>query len=87
MTVGHQYAPFVKLLIFSKLAEILEWYKFKNILLVPDFVNPALRELVMRLRNTVWSFIGLICGIRYTANVDLDWIPIMGNHEPGGSSL
>lgn len=87
MYVGHMYSPFLRLLMATGILELLEMLKVYNFLLIPTYFSPLLRYVMIHMRHFVWRFIGLICGIDEVIRADLSRMPVMGNHEPGGSSL
>jgi lysosomal acid lipase/cholesteryl ester hydrolase len=62
MYIGNMYSPYLRLLIRLGIFDILEFFNFKNFLLLPRFFNPTIRFIAIRLRHLVWRVIGLICG-------------------------
>mmetsp|Transcript_6606 Transcript_6606/g.7352 ORF Transcript_6606/g.7352 Transcript_6606/m.7352 type:complete len:406 (-) Transcript_6606:42-1259(-) len=87
MYVGNMYSLFFRMLINVRLLEIMEFFKFKNFLILPQFFSPVIRYIAMHFRTTLWRVIGLLCGVDKKIYGDLDRMPVMGNHEPGGTSI
>uniref|UniRef100_A0A7S3NBS5 Lipase n=1 Tax=Euplotes harpa TaxID=151035 RepID=A0A7S3NBS5_9SPIT len=87
MYVNHMESPIATLAVTLKLDMIFKFFGLNNILLWPKIVNVSLKDLVVRIRRTIWRLIQLICGVGAEINIDLDRMPVMGRREPGGSSL
>ena len=87
MYVGNLYSPFLRILMHTGILELLDWLKVYNFLVLPYFFSPTIRAVMINFRHTVWRIIGWICGIDEEIRIDLSRVPVLGNHEPGGTSL
>uniref|UniRef100_A0A7S3KSP4 AB hydrolase-1 domain-containing protein n=1 Tax=Euplotes crassus TaxID=5936 RepID=A0A7S3KSP4_EUPCR len=87
MHIGNIYDPFLTLLNASHLDSLLRWLKQYNFLIIPQFISPIIRFATVRFRNTFWRVLSLFFGIDKHISVDLDRMPVVANHEPGGTSL
>lgn len=86
MYVGNIVSPFIWLAAYSPLPWILETIKMYNFFILPDYFNPVMRAFVVRFRTFVWRCLGLVMGIDEKVRTDLSRMPVMANHEPGGTS-
>ncbi|CAI2370342.1 unnamed protein product [Moneuplotes crassus] len=80
-------SPIFALLKNTSLINLLEWLGINNVLLWPTIVNVTLKSIVRPLRKSILRFIQMIVGMKEEISVDLSRMPVMGRHEPGGSSL
>lgn len=87
MHVGNIYDPFIWLLSISQLERFLIWINEYNFLIIPQFFSPLLRFVAVRFRTTFWRALTLFFGIDSKINVDLNRMPVIANHEPGGTSI
>jgi lysosomal acid lipase/cholesteryl ester hydrolase len=86
MYIGNIVSPFIWILAYSGLETILGWLKEYNFFILPDYINPVFRAFTIHFRTFVWRVLGLVMGIDEKVNVDLSRMPVMANHEPGGTS-
>lgn len=86
MYVGNVVSPFIWLLAKSPLANIIGWIKEYNFFILPDYVNPLIRWFAIHFRTFTWRLLGLFMGIDEKIRTDLSRMPVMCNHEPGGTS-
>ena len=75
------------LLKLSGLNHVFTYLDWNNVLVWPKIVNIELKSVVQYFRKTAWRIIQLIVGVESEVMVDLDRMPVMGRHEPGGTSL
>ena len=87
MYVGNMYSPYLRLIMKTGIFEFLDRTGFHNFLLFPSALSPIIRYVAIHMRHFIWRFIGLICGIDEEIRVDLTRMPVMGNFEPGGTSI
>lgn len=87
MYVNHQESPIVTLVVELEIDVLLGFLRFENVLLWPKIVNVELKTIVSKITRTIWRFIQLICGVEEEITVDLNRMPVMGRHEPGGTSF
>lgn len=87
MYVNHTESPIAALGVASHFDSVLTYFGWQNIMLWPKVINIELKTIVAKIKKTVWRFVQLICGVGEEINMDLERIPVMGRHEPGGTSL
>ena len=87
MYVGNVVSPFIWLLAKSGVDEFLLWIKMYNFLILPNYLNPAFRAFAIHFRTFLWRMLGLVMGIDEEIRTDLSRMPVMTNHEPGGTSV
>lgn len=85
--VNHMESPLAKLALLLHSEWFLNHLSINNILVWPKIVNVELKGIVNRIKRTLWRFIQLICGVTEEITVDIDRMPVLGRHEPGGTSL
>jgi lysosomal acid lipase/cholesteryl ester hydrolase len=86
MYIGNIYNPFMFLLAHSGLTEVLGFFKIYNFFILPYFVDPVMRDFAVYFRTFIWRLLGLAMGIDEEVRTDLGRMPVMANHEPGGTS-
>ena len=86
MYVGNIISPFIWIQIKIGIAKVLDWLKIYNFLIFPNEISPLLREFAIQFPRLLWRLLGLIMGIDEIIRIDLSRIPVMQNHEPGGTS-
>lgn len=87
MYTNHAYSPLAAIGAHLNFDKVLRYFHYNNILVWPKIVNVPLNSVINKIRKTIWRFIQLICGVGEEVNIDLQRMPVMGRHEPGGSSL
>jgi pimeloyl-ACP methyl ester carboxylesterase len=87
MFVNHVESPIVKVVLSLRIDHLIHWLGLNNILLWPKILNVQLKDVVKPIKRTVWRFIQLICGVGEEFNIELERMPVMGRHEPGGTGM
>ena len=86
MYVGNIVSPFIWILAKSGLTQLLSWLKIYNFFILPNFLSPILRWFAEHFPRFVWRILGLVMGIDEIIRIDISRMPVMLNHEPGGTS-
>ena len=55
-------------------------------LVFPGFLGIFLRNLAERIPRTILSVVAMTCGINERLHIKPELMPVMGRHEPGGTS-
>lgn len=87
MIIENQYSPFVVIQKSTHMANLLEWLGFRNFMVIPGYISPAIRLLVTVFRRSIWRVLQLSFGVQTHVYVDLKMMPTLANHEPGGTSM
>mmetsp|Transcript_20030 Transcript_20030/g.17706 ORF Transcript_20030/g.17706 Transcript_20030/m.17706 type:complete len:439 (+) Transcript_20030:12-1328(+) len=87
MYIKNMRSPIMAILKLSGINNLFKYMDWNNLLIWPKIVNVELKSIVKYFRKTVWRFVQLIVGVEPEIMIDLDRMPVMGRHEPGGTSL
>mmetsp|Transcript_14809 Transcript_14809/g.17127 ORF Transcript_14809/g.17127 Transcript_14809/m.17127 type:complete len:382 (-) Transcript_14809:24-1169(-) len=86
MYIGNIVSPFIWVAAHSGAVQLLNWLRIYNFFIMPNYINPLLRWFAIHFPRFVWRLLGLVMGIDEMVRVDLTRMPVMLNHEPGGTS-
>ena len=84
--LNHQYSALVTLIHVTELPRLLEKFNFHNVLVFPGYFGNFLRNLAERFPRTILSVVAMACGINERLHIKPELMPVMGRHEPGGTS-
>ena len=87
MYVGNIVSPYIKLLVNLPLPQIFKFLQEYNLGVWPNYEDGILRFISSHLRRTGARLVQLMFGIHKDIHFNLDRLPVLATHQPGGTSL